>query len=281
MNAKLRQAVILNFTLSLVLFASCSYGQAAPLDNPQILQAQLDQLKQLAATWKVNANVEFSLAMAVVILGAVVALLQKVDGKKWCSVVVMASGIVISALTYGTKEYFEVDHKTYRKNAEAATREIKTAESYLKIVSGPGIDSESRQTLLQNVAKSIAKINSIADGAASTSSLAADSDKTTYLLFIGAAYAQPSSRPAWVSQTRVETATSYRFVGASTAASVAAAESQARISAQRAAASGLSIPLDTVTRYSVLVDTYFEYDAGRRTYLCYARVELNKAFVHR
>jgi hypothetical protein len=281
MNAKLRQYVLSLPPLCLVFFVSSSYGQGHFLPNLQILQAQIDKQKELAAGWESLANIEFFLAMLVVVLGAVVALLQKVDGKKWCSYVVAVSGIAISILTFATKECFEVDHKTYRKNATTARREISNAEIYLAAVNKPDIDSQDRQDLLVEVVKSISKIKSIAESIEKTSSVVASSKNSSYFEFIKTAYAQTSSRPAWVSQTRTENSTSYRFLGVGTAPSVAAAQSQALLSAQNAAASGLPVPLDIVKQYSILVDTYLEYDAGRRIYLCYAMVELNKAFVHR
>ena len=281
MNAKLRQDIVFLTPLCLVLFVSSSYGQGTIIQNLQLLQVQIDQQKELVAGWEACATIEFSMAMLVVVLGAVVALLQKVDGKKWCSYVVAVSGIVISILTFASKEYFEVDHKTYRKSAATARSEISTAERLLSIVKDPDTDSQDRQELLVVVATNLSNIQSIARNLDKATSVVAPPKSASYFEFFKTAYAQGSSRPAWVSQTRTEDSASYRFVGKGTAPSVAAARSQALLDAQNAAASGLSVPLDTVKQYSILVDTYLEYDAGQRTYLCYARVELNKAFVHR
>jgi hypothetical protein len=280
MNTKLRQDVVFLTPLCLVLFVSSSHGQGAITQNLQLLQVQIDQQKELVTHWEACATLEFSLAMLVVFLGAVVALLQKVDGKKWCSYIVAVCGIGISILTFVTKDFFEVDHKTYRKSAATARSEISTAERILAMVRDPDTDSQDRQELLALVANSISNVKSVARNLEKETSVVALPTSASYFEFIKAAYAQGSSRPAWISQIRTEDPSSYRFVGKGTAPSVATARSQALMDAQNATASGLSVPLDTVKQYSILVETYLEYDAGQRTYICYARVELNKAFVH-
>lgn len=94
--------------LALRLFVSSSDGQEALLTNPQLLQFQIDQKKELAGSWAFEANIHFFLGMLVVVLGAVVALLQKANGKKWCSYAVAVIGILISALTFGTKDILKL-----------------------------------------------------------------------------------------------------------------------------------------------------------------------------
>jgi hypothetical protein len=276
MNDKLRYTIIFAGVSGLADFGSCAYGQVTEMPNLQLLQTQIEALKQLPASWEAMGNVEFSLAMLVVILGALVAALQKIEGKKWCSYFVAACGIAISILTFGTKEYFDVDHKTYRTYAGLARGELSVAEQYLSVVNSPGVDPADSQKYLVEISKIITKVNSMALTVANIKA-----SQIASVDLISAAHAEPSSHPAWVSQPRTETGTSYSFVGSSTSSSVAAGESQAILAAHNAAASGLSIPLDTVSKYSVLADRYFEYNAAQKTYLCYVRVEINKAFVHR
>jgi hypothetical protein len=281
MNARLFQNLIFITLLFIVLFVSSSFGQESLSPNLQLLQAQIDQKKELVAGWEFSAIITFFLAILVVFLGAVVALVQKFEGRKWCPVVVVVSGILISIITFATKEYYEVDHKTYRKSAATARREISNAEICLAIVKIPETDPADRQLLLVRVAESIRKIDTVADNIEKTSTFVASSGNASYFGFSDDAYAQASSSPSWVSQTRTDTSTVHRFVGTGKGPSVSAAQSMALQNAQNATASGLLIPLETVKKYSVLVDTYLEYNAQQRTYLCYAKVELNKAFVHR
>jgi hypothetical protein len=277
MNARFRHAEVMFVYLILVFFVSRSYGQESFLPDQQLFQAQIDHQKILAATWETRASIEFFLLVLVVVLGAVVALLQKVDEKKWCSYAVAVSGIAISTLTFISKEYFEVDHKTYRRNAEAVKRELLIAETYLAMIKAPDTQSEDKRTLLKNVATIIAKIDSVVEGVEKTGA-----PKLAALLnFIDAAYAQAPSRPAWVSQPKTETTTSYRYVATSAAASIATAQSQAQLNAQNAAVSDQRVSFDTVKRYSILADMYLEYNAQQRIYLCHVMVELNKAFVRR
>lgn len=280
MNDKLRYAAIVAGIVGLACSASCAYGEPTESPNLALLQLQIEAQKNLVATWEAMGNIEFGLVMLVVILGAIVATLQKVEGKKWCSYAVAACGIVISILTFGTREYFDVDHKTYRKNAEKARLEIDDAERYLSIVNTPGVDPASSQFFLVQISKIVTDVNSIAKTVANESLADDSSQSAASFEFFRAAYAQPSSRPAWVSQPRTESSTSYGFVASSTSASAAAGESQAILAAQNAAAYALSITLDTVSKYSLLADRYFEYNAGQKTYLCYVKVEINKAFVH-
>jgi hypothetical protein len=281
MTAQIRKGLIFFIFVSLALAVTSSRGQETLLPTLQMLQAQIDRQKELVESWETKGNVEFSLAMLVVVLGAGVALLQKVEGKKWCSYVVAASGIVISALTFATKEYFDVDHKTYRRLAVSAKRELSNAEIYLAEVNKSDIDPQHRKDLLKEVAVCISKVRSIEENVEKTSSVIASAKNESSLDFFNTAYAQSPSRPAWIAQARSETSTSYRFLGLGKAPLSAAAQSQALQNAQYAAATGLSVPLDTVRQFSILVDTYLEYQAGERAFICYVMVELNKAFVHR
>jgi hypothetical protein len=281
MNAKIRQGIIFLIIFCLVLFVSSSFGQATISPDLDLLQAQIDREKETVAVWENKADFEFYLVILVVVLGALVAVLQKVERKKWCAYVVAVSGIMISTLTFATKEYFEVDHKTYRKCAATAKREISNAEMYLAVIKKPDIDSQHKEEYLSEVVKIISKIKSIAETIEKTSSVVVSSKNSLNFELIKSAYAQATSRPAWVYQPRTENSTSYFFVGVSSAFSLFEAQSQALFNAQNAAASGLSLNLDTVKKYSLFVDKYLEYDSGRRTYLFYAKIELNKAFVRR
>jgi len=278
MDIKLRQIVMILVPVGLVLFASLSYGQNDSsmaeeflLKSPEFLQKQLIYQKELAASWELKGHVELALGILVTLLGAVVAMLQAFKGKKWCSWAVAITGIVISTITFATKEYFEVDQKTYRHSADAARREIRTAEDYLDIIKTLETDSQNRMDMLVEVSNQISKINSIV--------AMVEKNEPVTLGLIPAANAQVSSRPAWVFQVRSETTTSYRFVGSSTSASVASVTVLALINAQGIASSQLKLPMNIVQRYSRLVQTYLEYNAAQRTYRCFAMVELNKAFV--
>jgi hypothetical protein len=271
MNLNVRHGIVA--VLALILHPAAQ-AQGSLLTDALILQSQIDQHKELVTIWESRADIEFLLVILVVLLGAVVALLQKVNGKKWCSVVVAISGIAISVLTFGSKEYFEVDQKTYRKSAEAVRWEIRSAETYLALIKRPEVASEDKQELMVKVAKTIAKIDAIAHTVQKIG--AADLDR---VVFVARAHAQAPARPAWIDQVRSETKTSFRAVGSSRMDSVAAAQTQARLNAQNLLAETLKVPLSRVQQYAVTVETYLEYNAVQNTYHCYALLELNKAFV--
>ena len=283
MKAFDRNAFKFVLAASLLVSAAIVTGQGIDSPDPETLGKQITAVRQLIDEWKSRAEWEFGLAMTVVVLGATVAVLQSFGARKWCSYSVAVAGIAISALTFITKEFFEADHKTYRKVAIEAEREIRTAEMYLQNITRQDVALEDKIKQADQIGERIRRVYVLQDkllGIASATGGASEKAARAMGL-IATAYAQGSAKPSWISQQRIETTTAFRFVGSGTATSVAAAEAQSLLNAQHNAATGLSVPLESVQRFARTIDTYIEYDAAQKIYRYNTLIEVNRALVRR
>jgi hypothetical protein len=279
MSASLRFP-FLRFVPAAALAGAALLCQAQAGFDPDLhqLQVQLDAQKHLAAQWEAKGDVQFALVMLVGVLGALVAVLQSNVANKWCSRAVVLCGIVVSVATFGTKEYFDVDHKAYRRSAEKASYQIGTAEQYLQSIKSASIEPHDRQALIALVLQIISSVDAIAENIRGSASSGGSSPGAAALFgLIGTAHAQPVAAPAWANVARTESATAYRFVGSGMGVGVAACQDQARQAAQNAAATGLSLPIEAVRRYAVPLTSHVAAVGGQRSYRCYAQLELNKA----
>jgi hypothetical protein len=212
------------------------------------------------------------LALAVVVLGGTVTALQPFGSKKWCTYGVAVIGVAISALTF-LRNDSDADYKTYRKTAHLAMIEIEQAETLLDLLKQE-TSIENKETLAVQIANNIDNVKTMNKKIGMEIASNATALITT-------AHAQPSTRPAWVSQPNTEEATAYHIVGTGADRSLSAAQAQSLQDAQRNAAERLSIPLESAKRYARPIDTYTEYDSARAIYRHYTLVELNKALVRR
>jgi hypothetical protein len=236
--------------------------------------AQIAAAKDTIANWDLQARWLVGVATTVGVLGAAIALLQQLGRRRWMSVTIAVVGFMITALTVFTSNFFDADHKTYRKSAQLARRHVVLAETYLdRLAKEP--DIEAKRALAADIATKIASVeeleNRILDPARVAQSLPG----------IRSAHAQVPGRPGWIVQPRGETATTHRFVASAANRSLTQAQAESLQNAQRSAASALAIPLDSVQRYGRTVDSYMEYDAAQKSYRVYTLVEINKALARR
>lgn len=262
-------------TVNLLCLSTIVHAQSYAGPDPARLEAQLKGVKAMVARWELLGTWQLGLAIAVGVLGALVAGLQKFDGKKWCSVSVVAAGVLISLMTVVAKEAFDSDHRGYRKLANVAREEIFQAEINLDIIKSAGTTVEDKHDAANEVVTRISRIGR-SGGAIGDS---AHASSLADLGIIATAHAQ--TKVAWISQPRTETSTAIRFVGVGRATSLSEAQTQSLQNAQRTAATDLRIPLDAVSRYGRPINTFTEFDAARRTYSYYTLLEVNRALAPR
>ncbi len=272
--ARLSPALV--FLLGVLPSLALATGSA----DPRLIQiqAQLDLLEQAARHWEHLSTIEFTLGMLVAVMGASVAVFQRFDKLSWSPYVVAAMGILISAITFTTKEYFEVDHKTYRRSAKEAQHEIFTAREYLKSAQLPDIDNESRDELLVLAAASVSKLNAIAEKVEGPMPSTHANLPSSWM--DAHAQALPPAQD-WTVAKRLDTPTAYVFVGSGKGATLMVAKAAALNDARQAMATSLRMPAADVERFSKVVDSRVRLDARTRTYQYFVRLELNRAFAPR
>jgi hypothetical protein len=267
-----------NCVLGATLLCTATAAHADEFDLiAKRLADQIAKAKITMASWVVQGEWQFGLAMAVVVLGAIVAAMQQLGAKKWTSYSVGIIGLVISLLTFITNNYFDADHKTYKKYVHSATRYIDDAEWSLDRLKTETV-LEQKSQLVEEITKKISNFQELDDRIVGT---APDVPKTAYeSAVITTAYAQSSGRPPWITeQPGTQNATAYRFVGVASDQSLAVARIDSLENAQRNAASKLSIVLGRAKQYARQIDTYTEYDPAQKVYHYYTLIEVNKALV--
>jgi uncharacterized membrane protein YphA (DoxX/SURF4 family) len=272
MSTAIRRAGPSALGAALLACASLTYGEDFQ-STARDLAAQIEYAKETIAGWNSEAGLLIAIATIVGVLGASIALLQQLGPKRrWCSVSIAVVGFIISALTIFTNNYFDADHKTYRKQAHVAKRYITEAERYLGRLAQEN-DVNEKRALLVLIGDKIAGFQQLEDKLLLDTTHLAGSLPTA----ISIAYAQLPTRPAWTSQQRSQSATAYRFVGNGINRSLSTAQAESLQDARRTATQLLSIPPDSVIRYARAVDSYTEYDNAQQVYRHYTLLELNKA----
>lgn len=275
-----RQVLLVAVCLALLLCVLAGPAVAAYSSvDLHLLKPHLDSQQALVSEWFLYAKIELLLVISVGLLGALVTLFQIIK-TKWSTHLVAVLGLAIASLTVVTNQFFDVDHKTYRKCAGQADREISKARDYIALVESGATSDENKEELVLAIKQCVQEVDSIISKLESAEfAPASPIGNIINFTLVKEAWAQSSSQPPWVLQKMTEGVRAYRFVGEASDPMVAASRSQALANAQNIAARELGIDVHTVQRYGTVVEQYYAYDANMKSFRCYVLLEMNKAFI--
>ena len=251
-----------------------------------VFNGQMQDGMHSVKMWMIKSNVLMAMTILVGVLGAALIALQKLEGKKYKTAVILV-GFVITALTVVTNTVFPVDYRTLRQNAVKAKHIIKKAEQHLAALQAEE-NPDNQRLLVQQIAELMGQVNEL-------------EEKTEFAQnfppMISTAYAGdagPDLKPSWISTPPKEDAISYFFVGMSENPLLATARVESQNDAiekavrqftqdgQQSMAQQVKTDIDSARDYvrqmSSVKKNYLEYDSAAKRYRYFTLLELNKAF---
>ena len=165
-----------------------------------LLKPHLDSQQALVADWFLYARIELLLVISVGLLGGLVTLFQVIK-TAWSAKLVAILGLAIAFLTVVTNQFFDVDHKTYRKCAGQADREINKAMDYIALVESPATSDENKEVLVEAIKQCVHEVDSIIAKLESAEFTPFISSGNIFnFTVVREAFAKDAGPPSWVFQ---------------------------------------------------------------------------------